>query len=1274
MSKKIIFIIGTAFLILTGLLIIPWLNKSSDIKESLLPDTKITKDTGQYAYKNTTNNFTTHFKDKPTEKNSIAFANNLGKISFYTPKAQSFGELNQNTTPISKGSTLIYPNIFPQVDLLYTISTSRLLEEFIVKDKDTANKVTRIKQIAVTSNKYQENPDGSFTFQDNKGKTAFTLPAPVLYEKEDTTKRSTGIKYEIQKDNNNQITITKVITPEGLDWLNNKTRTYPIVIDLVIDTADTAASWVSSDTTNTVVSQETSLKMEGTGSVKVQTTTGISSTIDLMEYSSDANAQAAFASNTFTATGGTETTSGIYRVHTYLSGTSSFTPSTSGNVEALVVGGGGGGGASSGASAGGGGGGGLVYNSSFAVTAGAKTVTVGDGGPGGTINTTNSGTKGTDSVFSTITATGGGAGGGGGKAGGAGGSGGGGGTNAGAGGSGTSGQGYAGGTAQTNGAFNSGGGGGAGGVGAGSGSTGNGGVGVSSSISGSSLYYSGGGGGSSYTGASSTGGSSIGGIGGAYSLGIEATAGMTNRGGGGGGGKRYSAGSDGGSGIVIIRYPYQTLLSYSEATIKTQGTYSLKGIAKATNSLNQTLTRTIGSPLNLTNNTSVSFDIRSTRTGSNIKVGLHDSGGTTTEITPNITSANAFQTVTIDLSGVSNANKDVIDQIVITIVNADADNTFYIDNFGETNNSYNDTITLTKAATDLTSITQLSFWVRSTVTGSFARFQFGETVSSEQTYNITIDSANTWEKKIWDISGITGSARNAVTKFAFLFTSDTQGAAFYFDDIRQANDSPTIPSLDSPTNAATNQSPLPALKTTATDTESDYLRYKIEFCTNAEMTTGCQTFTQPTTYPQTGWTGQDAETDGSNFTAYASGTQATYTLQSVLDPASTYYWRSYAIDQGGSDSYGSTQASPYSFTTTTAPTAPTIPYAEGTANPTNVLDLTPEFSAIHNDTDGDAANYYEINVNTNNSFTGTVMWNSEAVSMSNLANGARSTNVSYAGTALTFNGATYYWRIRFTDTFGAVGAWSATQNFTLNTVPTTPSLDAPTNTATGIGLFPSLLTTDTDINSDYLRYKIELCTDVGMSTGCQTFTQPTTYPQTGWTGQDAETDGSNFTAYASGTQATYTIQSTLYPATTYYWRSYAIDQGGSNTWSATQTPPRSFTTTPAPAVATSCRIRESLTDSSLTTVWTDNAFDENNYEVQRSVDGGAFSVLATTLAANSVSYQDSTITDGHTYQYRVAPYFTAGPTYATWCTTQTLNLQLGIFSIKGLNLKGLNLH
>jgi len=132
---------------------------------------------------------------------------------------------------------------------------------------------------------------------------------------------------------------------------------------------------------------------------------------------------------------------------------------------------------------------------------------------------------------------------------------------------------------------------------------------------------------------------------------------------------------------LVFSVKTNALQCFSESTIKNEGTYSLGVIAATTNSLNDTLTRTVASPVDLTGKRYITFDIYSSRTGSNIKLGIHDSGGTTSEITPNITSAGAWQKVIWDISAISDANKDVIDSVIITILNADDVNTFYIDNF-----------------------------------------------------------------------------------------------------------------------------------------------------------------------------------------------------------------------------------------------------------------------------------------------------------------------------------------------------------------------------------------------------------------------------------------------------------------------------------------------------------------------------------------------------------------------------------------------------------------
>jgi hypothetical protein len=291
------------------------------------------------------------------------------------------------------------------------------------------------------------------------------------------------------------------------------------------------------------------------------------------------------------ATGGTISTSGDFKIHTFtgpgtFTVTSAGSPAGSTTVDHLVIAGGGGAGGcqSDNVSAGGGAGG---YRESFpnpstgglSVSAQAYPITIGGGGAGGVSQapsvSANLGTNGVNSTFSSITSAGGGGGGGGGPAspgtpviGLAGGSGGGGGggnnipDNKGAGNTPpvSPPQGNPGGPGGSvppgSGDQRAGGGGGAGGAGAAPSGTnsGNGGAGTASSITGSSVTRGGGGVGGANGGhptrATATGG-------GGQSPGFNATA---NTGGGGGAKDAPTGGvtsGNGGSGIVIIRYRFQ---------------------------------------------------------------------------------------------------------------------------------------------------------------------------------------------------------------------------------------------------------------------------------------------------------------------------------------------------------------------------------------------------------------------------------------------------------------------------------------------------------------------------------------------------------------------------------------------------------------------------------------------------------------------------------------------------------------------------------------------
>jgi len=125
--------------------------------------------------------------------------------------------------------------------------------------------------------------------------------------------------------------------------------------------------------------------------------------------------------------------------------------------------------------------------------------------------------------------------------------------------------------------------------------------------------------------------------------------------------------------------PVYYLVPYSNSSEAQEGSYCMKVVADATDSLNQTLTRTLSSYINLSQHDQIKFKVRASRTGSNFKVKIHDSGGTWTEYTPNIAAADTWQEETWDISGVSASDKDTIDKIQIEITDASADNTIYID-------------------------------------------------------------------------------------------------------------------------------------------------------------------------------------------------------------------------------------------------------------------------------------------------------------------------------------------------------------------------------------------------------------------------------------------------------------------------------------------------------------------------------------------------------------------------------------------------------------------
>jgi len=376
---------------------------------------------------------------------------------------------------------------------------------------------------------------------------------------------------------------------------------------------------------------------------------------------------------------------------------------------------------------------------------------------------------------------------------------------------------------------------------------------------------------------------------------------------------------------------------------------------------------------------------------------------------------------------------------------------------------------------------------------------------------------------------------------------------------------------------------------------------------------------------------------------------------------STYYWKIRMSD-------AALLVSPYSavaqFTMNRAPSTPTSLETEGATNPTCVSDATPEFTAIYSDPDGHPASQYQIQVNTNSSFTGTTMWDSGLTGSISTASGSRTDPISYAGTPLTFNGTTYYWRIRFADEYGTVSPWSATANFKMNIPPTAPTQPLTESLVNPIDIgildptFSAIFNDpDTCSTTEYSEnYEIEVNTS-------SSFTGSVMW-DTGKTSMARTNKGSR------SPEITYDGTALSLNGATYYWRIRFWDSVGSvSPWSTTSSFTMEINQTPtAPTsllvngVADNPRVNNP--DPVFSAIYNDpNQYDFSNYyEIEVNTndtftgtvmwDSGQQFMTKTTQGARSpnITYNGSTLNlENVTYYWRIR-FWDAANAVSPWAT------------------------
>jgi titin len=223
---------------------------------------------------------------------------------------------------------------------------------------------------------------------------------------------------------------------------------------------------------------------------------------------------------------------------------------------------------------------------------------------------------------------------------------------------------------------------------------------------------------------------------------------------------------------------------------------------------------------------------------------------------------------------------------------------------------------------------------------------------------------------------------------------------------------------------------------------------------------------------------------------------------------------------------------------------------------------------------------------------------------------------SFSNTSVTV-GTTYYYRVYAYNATGPSAYFSNEASATpTGTVPSMPGSPSPGTTASpGPILSSSSVTMTWAASSGATLYSIGV-RDIA----------------SGALVVDTTTTSTSYTA-------------TLTAGKQYRWNVAAGNLAGSSTY----TTPRYFQTPVAAVIPTSpSNLVATGSASSIGLSWTDNSNNETGFKLERKEGSGGSWVLYATLAANATAFNNTVVTAGTTYYYRVYAYNATGPsTYFT---------------------------
>ena len=308
------------------------------------------------------------------------------------------------------------------------------------------------------------------------------------------------------------------------------------------------------------------------------------------------------------------------------------------------------------------------------------------------------------------------------------------------------------------------------------------------------------------------------------------------------------------------------------------------------------------------------------------------------------------------------------------------------------------------------------------------------------------------------------------------------------------------------------------------------------------------------------------------------GANATAYQNTGLSASTTYYYRVRANNAAGDSSYSNEAGA------TTAGTRP--------AAPSNLTASAASASQINLAWRDNANNETGFKIERK---TGSGSWNQIATV------GANTT--AYQNTGLSAS-TTYYYRVRANNAAGDSSYSNEAGATTAGTRPAAPSnLTASAASASQINLAWR------DNANNETGFKIERKTGSG-----------------GW--NQIATVGANATAYQN---------TGLSASTTYYYRVRANNAAGDSSYSNEAGATTAGTRPAAPSNLTA----SAASASQINLAWRDNANNETGFKIERKAGSGSWNQIAT-VSANATTYQNTGLSAGTTYYYRVRANNAAG--------------------------------